>query len=68
MPSKSSFEGAGQRPTDLVLERLPNGEYAWLRPARCSVLPARYWLTDRGRRALAQDALFTHNWPTVAEA
>jgi hypothetical protein len=57
-------DGAG-----LVLEELPNGEPAWLRPAvdRRYVLPSRYVLTDQGRRALAEDALFGP-WPTVAEA
>jgi hypothetical protein len=54
----------------LVLERLPSGEWAWLRPApreRSYVMPSRYWLTDRGRRALAMEALFGP-WPTVSEA
>jgi len=53
----------------LVLEELPNGEPAWLRPAatRRYVLPSRYVLTDQGRRALAEAALFGP-WPTVAEA
>jgi len=61
---------AGQPVTDLVLERLPSGELAWLRPAtdRVYTLPSRYWVTDLGRRALAMDALFGHPWPTVAEA
>jgi hypothetical protein len=70
MPFKSSSEVTGQPPTDLVLERLPNGEYAWLRPSAdaCEPDDALYVITDAGRRALAQDALFTHNWPTVAEA
>lgn len=53
--------------TDLVLERLPSGEYAWLRPERRYVLPTRYYLTDKGRRALAEAALFGP-WPTLAEA
>jgi hypothetical protein len=53
-----------------VLERLPNGELAWLRPSAdaCEPDDALYVITDAGRRALAQDALFAHNWPTVAEA
>jgi hypothetical protein len=57
-----------------VLEQLPNGEYAWLRPARVLdvahvALPqdARFDLTDAGRRALASEALFS-SWPSVAEA
>jgi hypothetical protein len=57
-------DGAG-----LVLEELPNGESAWLRPAvdRRYVLPSRYVLTDQGRRALAMANCFGP-WPTVAEA
>jgi len=60
----------------LVLDRLPSGELAWLRPdpeprqsqpRRSHVLPSRYWLTDHGRRAMALEALFGP-WPTVAEA
>jgi hypothetical protein len=35
---------------DLVLEPLPNGEHAWLRPDDDE---PRYWITDQGRRALA---------------
>jgi hypothetical protein len=52
-------------------EQLPNGEWAWLRPApreRPYVIPSRYWLTDRARRALAMDALFGRPWPTAAQA
>jgi hypothetical protein len=52
--------------TQLVLERLPNGDYAWLRPERRYVLASRYYVTDRGRRALARGARFGP-WPTVAE-
>ena len=48
----------------LVLERLPNGEPAFLRPEPEEI---RHVLTDRGRRALAENALFGP-WPTVAEA
>lgn len=49
-------------PTDLQLERLPNGEHAWLRPAppistRRYILPSRYVLTDQGRRVLAEALL-----------
>lgn len=44
---------------DLVLERLPNGELAWLRPApQPADEEPRYVLTDHGRRALAMAALF----------
>jgi hypothetical protein len=39
---------------DLVLEVLPNGEPAWLKPERRSVLASRFWLTDEGRDALAE--------------
>ena len=43
---------AGPTPAaDLVLERLPNGEYAWLRP-ECSEV--RYVLTQRGQDLLAR--------------
>jgi hypothetical protein len=55
---------------ELVLEQLPNGEHAWLRPEsdrRRYVMPGRYWVTDAGRRALAEDALFGQPWPTVAD-
>ena len=60
MHSKSTAgQTAGQPSTDLVLERYGAG-YAWLRPAsdRRYILPSRYRLTDRGRRALAEYALF----------
>jgi hypothetical protein len=48
---------------DLVLERLPNGEHALLRPEPEDV---RYVLTDAGRRALAIALLFDRG-PKVAE-
>jgi len=59
---------AGQPHTDLVLERLPNGEMAWLRVIRNAAdePPQRYWLTDTGRRALAMERLFGQ-CPTVAQ-
>lgn len=63
---------AGLPTTDLVLERYGLG-YAWVRPQthhpepRCYVMPSRYRLTDAGRRALAEEQLFGHPWPTVAE-
>ncbi len=45
---------------DLVLERLPNGEYAWLRPATepAEDDDALYVLTYEGRRALRLAELF----------
>jgi hypothetical protein len=58
---------AGHTPGDLVLEPLPNGELAWLRPdldaaireatGRSAEQPPepRYWITDAGRRALDED-------------
>jgi hypothetical protein len=62
-----------------VLERLPNGELAWLRlnPRTVRIvedqyapLPddTRYWITDPGRRALRELDLLGQPWPTVAEA
>ena len=51
---------------ELVLETLPSGEMAWLRPE-----PERYVLTQRGlddlRRAEAMANLFGHPWPRVSE-
>ncbi len=32
-PKSNPEQRAGQAPLDLVLERLPNGEFAWLRPS-----------------------------------
>ena len=55
---------AGISAADLVLERLSNGELAWLRPEQPDDDP-RYALTDLGRRALAMEHLFG-SWPTVA--
>ena len=67
MHPKSNAANLNDLPaTELVLERLPNGEYAWLRPERRYVMPSRYYLTDKGRRALAEAAL-SGPWPTVAE-
>lgn len=66
---KSSASGtAGQPPLDLVLERLPNGQLAWLRPSSDAGEPddALYVVTDLGRRALAEYALFGPGL-TVAE-
>jgi hypothetical protein len=49
-------------PAGLVLERLPSGEFGWLRPETPG-----YVLTDAGRRALALAWLFGPT-PTLAEA
>ena len=69
MHSKSTASQiAGQPSHDLVLERLPSGELAWLRPNPDDDPDPRYVVTDAGRRALAMDALFGRPWPTVAEA
>jgi hypothetical protein len=43
----------GPSAADLVLERLPNGEFAWLRPEPEYRVPS-----DPGGRALAIDARF----------
>jgi hypothetical protein len=62
---------------DLQLERLPNGELAWLRlnPHTVRIVEdqympmpddARLTLTELGRRALAMERLYGP-WPTVAE-
>jgi len=59
-------------PGDLVLERLPSGELAWLRPSteRPEADEARWSLTDEGRyllaRGRAMQALFGP-WPSVAD-
>jgi hypothetical protein len=55
---------------NLIWTRLPNDEFAWLKPSTDAAESddALYTVTDRGRRALAMDALFGHGWPTVAEA
>ena len=58
---------------DLALERLPSGEFAWLKPSTDTAEPddALYWPTEAGRdlvaRLRAQPALFGRPWPTVAE-
>ena len=56
---------AGISAADLVLERLPNGELAWLRPEQPADDP-RYALTDLGRRALAIVQV-VRSGPTVSE-
>jgi len=45
---------------DLVLEQLPNGEYAWLRPSPepSEDDDALYVITETGRRALRMAELF----------
>jgi hypothetical protein len=47
----------------LVLEPLPRGEFAWLKPEDDE---PRYVLTEQGHRALAMARLFDKG-PTVAE-
>lgn len=49
---------------DLVLERLPSGEHAYLRPELEE--DVRYVLTDKGRRDLAMATLFDQG-STVAD-
>jgi hypothetical protein len=71
LPKSSASPVAGQPTTNLQLERLPNGELAWLQPDRAPatrkyVLPSRYIVTDQARRELAMLALFGP-CPTVAE-
>ena len=55
---------AGTSAAELVLEPLPNGELAWLRPELDD--DPRYALTDLGRRALAMEHLFGPG-PTASE-
>ena len=45
-------------PPELILERLPSGEYAWVKPDR-------YVFTDLGRAALAEAELADRCAPTV---
>jgi hypothetical protein len=58
---------------ELVLEELPSGDFAWLKPCTEPSEPddALYWPTESGRdlvaRVRAQEALFSYPWPTVAE-
>jgi hypothetical protein len=74
-------QSTGHTPADLVLERLPSGSYAWLRPELDRAIrdaeridralgrrlgTDRFALTDLGRRALAMERLFGP-WPTLAE-
>ena len=58
----SDYQGHAANVASLVQERLPNGEYAWLRPDN----DRQYVLTDLARRELANDALFGP-CPSVAE-
>jgi hypothetical protein len=76
MHAQSNPQLTTQPADSLVLEQLPSGEYAWLRPVRvvdAIALPhvdpdaPSGYLTDLGQRALALGALFGP-WPTVAEA
>jgi hypothetical protein len=66
MLPKSIPAVAGQLYTDLVLELLPNGQLAWLRPSTdvCEPDDALYVITDKGRRDLRLAELFGP-WPTV---
>lgn len=69
MRAKSNAaRAAGQPFTDLVLERLPNGELAWLRPCteRGESDDALYVITDRGRRDLRLAELFGPS-PTIGQ-
>jgi hypothetical protein len=54
---KNAGQHAGQPSTELTLEQLPNGEFAWLRPisSRLARMERRYRLTDLGRRAIEAD-------------
>lgn len=67
-PKSNASQIAGQPAMDLVLERLPNGELAWLRssPDPQTDEEPRYVLTDAGRRALRASDVFGP-WPTVAQ-
>ena len=59
MHTKSSAgQTAGQQPADLVLERIPSGDLAWLRPEPASDEDPRCVVTDAGRRVLAEAACF----------
>jgi hypothetical protein len=86
LTQSTAGQPAGHTSPDLVLDRLPNGELAWLRPEVDAADQVeqfmarrlgsdRIWITDAGRRALAEDrrarameALFGQPWPTIAEA
>ncbi len=74
-PKSTAGLVAGLPSPDLQLERLPNGEWAWLRPEVETPDPDEpipYVLTQRGRdevaRRRAMQWLFGRPWPTVAEA
>jgi len=49
--SEPSNYGHAAKVAAMVLEQLPNGEHAWLRPATPDP-DTRYMLTDKGRRDL----------------
>jgi hypothetical protein len=51
----SAEYGHAQRMAELVLERLPSGEFAYLKPPDDD---ARFTITDAGRRALRMAELF----------
>jgi hypothetical protein len=51
----STEYGHAQKIAELVLERLPNGEFAYLKPPDDD---ARFTITDAGRRALRMAELF----------
>lgn len=58
-----------RNPDTLVLQTLPNGEAAWLKPETvCDAEPddALYWPTEKGRRYLAIDQLLRRG-PSVAD-
>src|SRR5690349_10026908 len=66
-PKSTAQTCAGQPPLDLPLERLPNGELAWLRPARMETGRRTTLRGDRRRRrTLTMDAAFDRS-PTVAQ-
>jgi hypothetical protein len=60
---------AARSPSNLVLERLPNGEFAWLRESSDTVDAddAPSVVTVEGSRALVDTNLFGP-WPTDVEA
>lgn len=63
-PKSTGNLSAGQPPADLILERLPNGEYAWLRSSTevAESDDARYTISDAGRRALREADCFGRPW------
>jgi hypothetical protein len=57
---------AGQPHLDLVLARLPSGQYAWLKPCAEAFEDedALFWITEKGRHDLRMAELFGPS-PTV---